>query len=330
MRRAAIPIVVLLAVGCGGTIGAEARVMQPAVVPVRAFPRVLVASGHLSEEIAVIDALARHLRRGRHVDARRLHVSELEPLREAGRIRPATAVIIATVVMTERMRPEWTTRPEVVCGPSPGPCYETSRPHLYDVPTLAGRLHLTVYDGPTARVMQRVVVRSADEGRDYESMRRTVLSRLIRRAKQLVDQRVLRREVDLLSVDDEGAARALGRIEAGDWHGGRIALERIAASPRAARLPPTERARLLYDLGQARRFDAGAHDLDDARFVAAEQALREAMRLDPQRIYARALGELAAHRRAVALVREQREAARYNFEIGRELPRVPQPPPSYR
>src|SRR5688572_1775639 len=114
---------------------AEARVLQPAVMPVRAFPRVWVAGGHLEDEVVVVDALARHLRAAGHVEARRMHVGDLEPLRAARRIPAATVVILVDLTLTERNRPEWTTRPEMVCGPS-GTCYETHRPYLYDVPTL--------------------------------------------------------------------------------------------------------------------------------------------------------------------------------------------------
>jgi hypothetical protein len=325
-----VTLLLAAGVGCGATMTAEARVLSPAVVPVRAFPRVWVAGGHLEEEVAIVDGLARHLRSGSRIEARRLYVGDLEPLRAQRRIPNATVVIIATLAMTERMRPEWTTRPEMVCGPS-GTCYETHRPYLYDVPTLAGRLSLVIYDGPSARVLQRVVVRSEDEGREYESMRLTVLRRLLARAKQLVDQRVRTEEVELLEVDQPMVERALAEIEAGDWHRGREVLESFARTPQLRALPREERARVLYDLGQARRYDAPAGDTDDARFAAAERALRAAMAVDPQERYARALGELAAHRRAVALVREQRAAARYNFGLAeRGSSTVPSPPPSYQ
>jgi len=93
-------------------------------------------------------------------------------------------------------------------------------------------------------------------------------------------------------------------------------------------LPREHRAVVLYDLGQVRRFDRSLPP--EQRFERAAEALRAAVRLAPEPRYALALGDLQAHRRSRAMVREQHAAMAHNFRIGSGRgPDVPEPPDHY-
>jgi len=290
--------------------------------------KIWIAGGHLEHELRLQERLTEHLRQG-DAEVRRVELDDLEPLRQAGDIPHATIVVILDLALDEDTRPEWTSRPEYVCGPAG--CYTTTRSVVYQMPVVRAELEVTVYDGPTARVQQRVTLRSTDEGGDWQRMRQEVVRDLIGRLTRMVDQRREQVEVELFEVDVPAVRRAVEAIEGGDWTRGRGLLERAWHSDEVRALPEEERARVLYDLGQARRFDPSTLDQPEQHFAAAERALRAAVRLDGHPQYERALSDLSSHRRQLALLRAQREAAAHNFRIGRPPPAdVPDPPASYR
>lgn len=330
--RSALSVLALAALAACGSTEVQARVVYPATVPVRTFPRIWVAGGHLDFEVAAVRAIVEHLRTGggapagARPDVQIVELDALEPLRRAGRIGPATVVMIVEVELREGSRPEWSSRPETVCGPAG--CREASR--MYDVPILDARLRLTVYEGPTARVLQRAAARSRQEGRDSDTMRADALRDLMTKVRALLDQRVENVDVALLHVDAPEVERAIESIEAGKWREGRVMLERVARGPTFRALSREERARVLYDLSQARRFDPTTIARGARHFDAAESALRAAIRIDDRPRYREALRVLAAHRAQMELVRTQREAAEHNYalERGREAG-VPPPPASY-
>ena len=146
----------------------------------------------------------------------------------------------------------------------------------------------------------------------------------------ILDQRTERVPIDLYPFDDDAVREALEAIRAGRWEQGRRRLERFVESPIFESLSEQDRAVIWYDLGQARRFDPSLPA--DRRFILAAEALREAIHLRPEPRYAGALGELDAHRRDRAMVREQEEAMAHNFAIvtGGPARHVPDPPSSYR
>ena len=324
-------LALLLSIGCGAGTTVSGTVVHPAAMPVRSFPRIWVVGGHLDHEVYLLDSLARHLRGGR-AEVRRVELDDLEPLRVAGRIPPATVVLILELEFVEGTRPEWTSRPETVCGPVG--CYTTQRSYVYELPTLRGKLSIAVYDGPTARVQQRLTLREADEGRGYEDMRERLVRALREKLLAMVDQRRARVDVVLLAVDVPEVERAIDVIDGGDWTRGRRMLEEAWRSPSVRALPAEDRARVLYDIGQARRFDPATLDDPEEHFAAAERALRAAIRLDPDRRYQNALRALRSHRSEVVVARAQEEAAEHNYRMaGRPpepAPSVPEPPPNYQ
>ncbi len=323
-RFASLGLVVCSVLGCASGTVVGARVLRPAVVPLRAFPRVWVTRGHLLEEVTLSEALGAHLTELGGVEVSFVDLDSLEPARTAGRIPPATIVVITQIDFHESTDSRWTSRPETVCG-SAG-CYAGRRTYVYDVPTLRAVLTLTVHDGPTAQLRQRLRLKADEEGRDYDVMRHRATAALVDRLLPLVDQRVENVRVVLYGVDVPEVEAAVRTIARGEWTAGRRALEHAVRSDAVRALEPSERARVLYDLGQARRFDPSTLTDPERHFRAAEHALRAAIRLDPDRRYRRALAELAAHREGVELVREQQDAAEHNFRVGQG---VPEPPPGY-
>lgn len=320
-------LVLMLLAGCGAGTTVSGTLVHPATVPVRSFPRIWIAGGHLDHEVGLLDALAAHLRGGR-AEVRRVELDALEPMRVARRIPAATVVVIVDVRVREGSRSEWASRPETVCGPVG--CYTQQRSYVYELPTLAVAATLTVYDGPTAQVQQRVTVRANEEGRDYESMREIAMREIREKLVRMVDQRREEIDVVLLSVDVPEVERAIETIDAGDWTTGRRMLEEAWRSPAVRALDAEDRARVLYDIGQARRFDPATLDDPEAHFAAAERALRAAVRLDPRERYGNAIEALERHRRQVMVARAQERAAEHNYRLMRErAPATPEPPPSY-
>jgi hypothetical protein len=255
-------------------------------------------------------------------------MDELEPLRQRGQIPAASVVVLVEVEFSEGLRPDWTTRPETVCG-AVG-CYTTNRTYFYDVPTVQAELTLTVYDGPSARVLQRMRVEAAREGRRFTALKARLTRELVGRVLRLVEARRVAVRVELLRVEALPAVdRAIAFVEAGEWQRGRAVLERAVDSAQMEQLPAKARARVYYDLAMARRFDPQAVGDAQRHFRSAAAPLRKAIELDPQARYARALRALRAHREQLQALEEQREAADYNFRLGEAEGSVPPPPPGY-
>ena len=312
----------LLFGGCGGAVTVTGRVVQAASIPVRTFPRVWVASGHLDHEIVLAETLVGHLA-DRDRQTRRLGVDELEPLRTRGSIPPATAVVLLDLQLEEDERTEIGSDPDTVCGAFG--CYTTHRTFVYRIPTLRGVLTVRVYDGQSARVLNESTIRLREEGRPSAEMRARITRAFSERLVQLVDRRELHVEVDLLDVDLPSVSRAIAAIERGNWSRGRAGFEEGLASPQFQSLPPEQRARVHYDLGVALRFDPDAPD-----FERAKQCFEAAERLDPDERYGRALTDLAMHRVQVEAVRAQEEAAARNAQAATGESAVPEPPASYQ
>ena len=77
----ALALAGLAAAGCAKSQTVEAAIRYPAVVPVRSFPSLLVASGHLLEEVTLRHAFVDHLRGGKRLRVRPVEVDALAPAR---------------------------------------------------------------------------------------------------------------------------------------------------------------------------------------------------------------------------------------------------------
>lgn len=314
--------------GCSGALSVRGEIVQPARVPVRAFPRILVTADDAPEAARLADAMARHLAVGRSA-VRRLAPTEVDAMRSAGRLHRATGLVHVSLTMSRRDRPAWMRRDTLDCGPLG--CIESRRPYVEDVPVVRVELVLTVRDARSGRLLQRERVEEEESGMDVLGMRLRVLERVEESALALLDQRPEPVTVELHPVDAPAVRAALAHIAEGSWSEGRARLERFVRSDAFEALPAAQRAVVLYDLGLARRFDATIPAA--RRFEAAARALRAAIRLVPEPRFASALAELEAHRRSRALVREQQEATAHNFSLARADETeagLPAPPPAYR
>jgi hypothetical protein len=323
--RGALGIAALVLAGCSGALTVHGEVVQPARMPVRAFPHILVTADDTDEARTVADAVARHLSGGRS-RVQRLAPREVRALRAATRLPRASVVVRIGVELARHDRPQWARRRELDCGPLG--CLESRRAYVRDTPVVVGHLVVTVVDGPSGRALQREELSEEESGVDVLGMRLRVLERLSERTRELVDQRAEAVAVELHPVDHPEVRAALEAIRGGDWSAGRRRLERLIASDAFSALPRRDRALVLYDLGQCRRFDSSLPA--ERRFDAAAEALRAAVNLVPEPRFAVALGELRAHRRSRDLVLEQHAAMAHNFRLARgEDADVPEPPSHY-
>ena len=331
MRRTWAPLlacVFALAGGCAGTMGATAPAMLPAQIPVRAFPTIWVAGGHLDHDEAVLERIATHLSREGQNDVRRVDVDQLEPMRQAGQIGAATVVMLVEVSIREQLRQSWDTTPVRVCGVFG--CETRYQQVASAVPEVRGEVFIRVFEGPTARVLQRERVRLTHSGNNPEVVRIELVDALATRVESMLDVQRRTIDVELFKVDRPRVEQALVRIKAEDWEGGRELLEQEVEAGDFSGLPNDDQARVFYDLGLARRFAPGPGGPSDETFDGAARALRQAVRLAPRADYTQALRQLAAHRREHARLVEQRRAAQHNFALGQSGGQVPTPPPNYQ
>lgn len=326
--RCALTAASVALAACAGNVTAQGVVVKPADLDVRSHPSILVASTDDDLELGIATELALHLDATGPNAVAQVHVGELEPRRLTGGMPAAGVVVLVELRLDRETRAEWASRPETVCGPVT--CYTTTRSYLRRVPEVRGELVLTLYDAPSARVLDRRAFRAAYEGTTPVSLERRVAERLGRLARDAVDARRLLRRVRLSRFDGPEADRALDAIARGDWAEGRALLETLVTRPAFTRLGAPERARGWYALGQARRFDPSTIDDFARHFDAAREALVRARELDPRREHEAALEDLDEHRRMLERLAEQRARARARFDYARTVTELPEPPASYR
>ncbi|MBX3271543.1 MAG: hypothetical protein KF729_14855 [Sandaracinaceae bacterium] len=325
MRLGGLVLAVALAAGCGGGLRVGGEIDRPARMPVRAFAHIVVVADESEASRAIAERLIEHLRGGdSRVELR--SGAELEALRAAGRVARGTIALGVEATLLEEARRAWSRRPILECGAFG--CLDTPHPRVVELGAVRGHLTLTVADGPSGRPLQREELAAEEEGTDPLGMRLRILERLSTDATRLVDAQRETVDVELLAVDVREVRDALDAIGAGLWDRGAAALDRFVASPAFGALGAEARARVLYDLGQARRFDPSLPP--DERHARAAEALRAAIRLDPRPRFSRALDDVAADRRSGSLLRAQREARAHNFRLARGEDPVPEPPATYR
>jgi len=314
-QAVAASLVLLFALcgGCAHTLRVRASVIEPAGIPVRAFPYVWLEHGQLPAEEELAQGLATYLAQTPGIDVRVVSGDQLAAARAGGTLRPATVVISLRLQVQERMRAEWTSRPQTVCD-SVG-CFTVSRAYDYDIPVLDGELVVRVTDALTSQELQRAVLKAREEGREYDAMLPRLVVALAARLQQVTEQRVVSVDVTLLEVSLESVTAALRLAEAGDWPAARERLEAALAAGEFDALDSETRARALYDLAQARRFGSRRGEAVLVAMQSARAALEQASVADPQSIYTEALTALDADINRRRMVEDQRAAAEHNFAI---------------
>lgn len=341
LALAASALVALSVAACGSGLRVSVVVPVPPDLPVRAFPEIIVILEGLPEEIEVAEAIAAHLAASAGSSRiERLDEARLAMRRAQGALGPASIVLHVEVRMVESLRSSWTTRPETVCGP--WGCATQQRTVMIDVPQIDATAVLHVSEARSGQPLQDLPLREHDESGDAIGMRMRALMRLRERAIAAIDPGRVVLAIELAPVDDAAVRAALDAIRGGHPGEARRALERIAARDDFGARRAEDRAKILFDLGQARRLEArtgeGLGEVErEARLGESEEAIRGAIRIDPQPIYARALAQIDEERQAAARMRTLEEAASHNFALqrggssGGELPpeSVPEPPPGY-
>jgi hypothetical protein len=301
----------LLFSGCVRSTMVRVPVTLAARVPVRVFPSIWVAGGNFAEDERIAERLAAHLAQDGKSEVRRVELSELEPARLSGQIPTSTAVVLIELDLREGIQQYWDTAPVQSCGYYG--CSTQYQSFASTAPQITAVASVTVYEGPTARVLQREQVGRSLVSDSAESARLDVVESIAADVEKLVDTFRVNERVTLYRVDLPEVEAALRRIEAGKWVEGRTLLE--TAKDKLGGLKRRTQARVWYDLGMARRFAPGKSGLDQATYQAAQRAFHWAMRLDPREEYERARERLERHYRSVIDLAEQDRARRHNFEV---------------
>jgi hypothetical protein len=325
--RLAIVLLVLASGGCGGRLVVRSVVTLPAELPLHVFPELGIVPGADADDDALATALAAHLRASTPSRVEVIDETSLEQRRADGRIGPAAGIVRVRTSLAESSRPGFEVVPETVCGAYG--CYTEQRRVVVDVPVVLGRLVLRVIEAREERVLQELVLEEREEGSDPIAMRLRVLDRLRARALAAVGPRRSEVEVELALVDDPALRGALDALRAGRAAEAREALHQLASGPAFERRSTEDRARILFDLGQAQRLEARSSADPDAGLARAAETIREAIRTQPEALYARALEQLTAERDARARLRAVQDAAEHNFALDRS-PTLPDVPPGYR
>lgn len=303
----------LSASACAQVVAVRAPVLYPARVPARAYPELLIAGAVLPEG-DLMDRLVAHLQDdGRTV--KKVAVSELEPLREAGEISPLALTLLIEPSVYSDVRQDWQLVPVQFCDFYWG-CFTDFQPLYTTTPALVGAVRLTVYEGPTARVLQSEEFEAVSFEPDTQGSRARLLDQLGTQLEHAVDVIKTTQRVELAKIDQvPAAARGIEAIQRGDWQGGRKLLEQ--ASQQLGGKSRAVQARVWYDLGIARWFGAEGAELTQAAFEQARRALALAASLEPR--YARAIPVLERARERHAVLEAQRSATAHNFALAKEL-----------
>ncbi|MEZ4324349.1 MAG: hypothetical protein R3B40_03965, partial [Polyangiales bacterium] len=256
MTRSSVAFVLaLMALGCGRS-SVSAVVAYPAAMPLRVYPVVLVAFGSEPTGAEAAARVEEHLRQpvgeSPAVDARIMPRESVEQLISAGALQPGTAVVDVASAASVRI----TTVPRTInyqdC--SFGRCVSRMRTDYVDEAVSMLAVTLSVRDIRTGRVIHRVR-EAADLIGAGPRAERSLMSRVMSALLPYLDQRTERVRLRLLSVSEPRVERALDLLREGEWRAARVLLEEAVRSPELAALDAEDRARALYDLSVARRFD---------------------------------------------------------------------------
>ncbi|MFT3922812.1 MAG: hypothetical protein QM778_09775 [Myxococcales bacterium] len=312
----------LLLGGCPSTMTARAALMLPAKVPVRVFPSIWVAGGENQLENYLLDRLAAHLAQDGRREVRRVQTAELEPAREAGHIAGTTAVLFLRASAEDNVQRYWDSMPTQYCGYYG--CTTNFQSYMVTAIQVNAHADLTVYEGPTARVLQQERFEQSVLGDHLEPLRQAAVEQLAVELERAVDVLRVRPRFELYHERSMSEVeRALALIAKGDWVQGREHLE-LAAKQLGGQRSDVQ-ARVWYNLGLARWAAPGPQGLTAEAYAAAHRALAWAQRLNPQPHHASALLELDKSRQAFETLEAQRQAAAHNFGLSARAKAEPAP-----
>jgi hypothetical protein len=291
---------------------------------IRVFPEIVVVSGGVPLELGVADALAAHLARNGRARVLRVDRAQLELRHASGTFGPATAILSVEARIDERIQSTWDRRPRSEC-PTDGGMSGTLDATL----AVDASVRLRVTEARTTRVLQELELREREVCGDPETRRARAVARVRARALEVVDATQAAAAIALEDVDHPDVRLAIVWAREGRAHRARLALEAIANEESFHGRGEDERARILFDLGQALRLEARTGErMGVAELAAADRALRAALALERRTPYYEAVAEVAVELAAAERMREFDEATSTNFAMA--LPHdLPSPPPGY-
>lgn len=298
----------------------------PARLPLKTIPNVFLIAGDEAVE-PLLPFLGEALQSGR-VRVESISDEEAEARRRDGRMPTASALVHLNLYFRSGTATRARDRNETICGQ--GGCVTRPRTTFVQVPTLEALLVVRVREGTSNRILQEVRFEAEADADIVDVLQRdNVIRRLQTQLLETLDPQERSVRVRLQPFDLDGSDDILGALQQGEWTRGRRALEEMKSAADALR--SEQRAAYYYDLGVARRFDPASLVADEANhFDEAEAALRTAVRLDPQPLYASALEDVRRHRDERALLAAQADAAGENFREAEGNRFTPPPPDSYQ
>jgi len=306
VRVGALAALATLGVACAPRVVLRPDVIAPAQIPVRSFPAIWVAGGTSPDEQRLLDAVAQHLASDRATEVRRVDMAELEPARLAGAIPNATVVLALTPQFEETTRSYTGQQPVQYCGITG--CWITYASYVGTTPVLIGKVTATVYDGPSARVLQERTFDAEAAGEDAPNMRTSVVAQLSDELSEAVDMVRTPLRIPLPRVRVRGLDAPRKLMRRGQFAAARPLLEQLSQGLGGA--TKREQAAVWFDLGVARWFAPGDGGLDAQSYAAARRAFTWAERCDRRSGATRALFELDADwkRQQIRIQQEQARA----------------------
>jgi hypothetical protein len=262
-------------------------------------------------ETQLLDRVAQHIATDTTTEVRRVDLAELEPAREAGAIPTATVVLALDLAFEEASRSYVGQQPVQYCGIAG--CWVTYANYVGTSQAVIGKAKATVYDGPTARVLQEREFRAEVAGNDASSMRANVLDSLVGQITQAVDMLRTQVRIPLARVNVPGLREALVLMKAGRYAEARAQLETLAHS--LGGYSGRKQSAVWFDLGVARWFSRGDAGLDAQTYADAKRAFEWSERAEAGRGAQQALRELELDYQRQQIRVQQEQARAYNFTL---------------
>ena len=313
LRAGALALLLCALSACGG---ATTRVVYPAELSARSYPRIAVVHGSEPEGVEFANRLARHLATPR------------------ANTRPNEIFLMhriqATQAVAERTFPAGTVLIDLDFAVAHGGTVYASggqNPSIHVRPEVSLTLTLTIRDSVTGRVIEVVTQSEHENGRDRDRNIEVVLRRLAQRIFPMFDSHERRVRLRVFSVDHPAVEPGLELLRNGQWTEARATLETAITDESVLALPPEQLARVYYDLSVARRFDPTTMTDLESHYANARVLLDSAIQLDPsEAYYVRVRDHLDADAQRAAALQVQQGAAAVNYgDAPPSAPAEPQP-----
>lgn len=294
-------------VACAQTITLSGSSLEPATVPLRAFPQVFVLQGELDSERALAKALAQHLSEQGHTVTEVLDEAGLRARLRAGGGGRAMAIAELVLQSREVYHYGYDSSRKTLCD-SLG-CFAAPGSLRREMPSLSATLIISVRVGRSMELRQQATVKTVAFADTLSELRKLATHQLAERLGQLFDIQRLWSHVEF--YDETEAAEALDAAEDGEW---RKATQLHLKAAQVAGLSQETRARLLYNAGLCAAFIDEGVDLEV--LLRAQEHMEQAlMRVPGDARFRRGLRFVRSRLRVARALHAQRAAAHHNFTV---------------